>query len=262
VSTLQHPAIILVSPKGPLNVGGVARLMGNFGLTDLRLVDPRCDLTSVDCKQMAMHSYDVVRQAKIFPDVASAISDLSQVIALSGREVEDRRPHTDLYSIQDTVIPKLLHSDRVGIVFGREEIGLKLEELCLCHWQIIIPTDTVRPSINLTSAVAMTLSWWNQIRSNLHLHRHTDLEIERPEHKKVTLFFERLQALLDTTKFTNKENPMQLRDDLWSIYHRADLDDRELRILFGILASVENAVRKKSFHSDAVPQVLESHLNP
>ena len=36
-----HPAIILVRPQLGDNIGTVARAMLNFGLTDLRLVNPK-----------------------------------------------------------------------------------------------------------------------------------------------------------------------------------------------------------------------------
>lgn len=263
---LSKPVVILVSPKGPLNVGGVARLMGNFELSELRLVDPRCDLGSVECKQMAMQSYDIIKSAQVFPDLASAIADLHYVVALSGRPIDSRRPHTDLFSIQDVIAPRVSAHERVGLVFGREEIGLKLEELCLCHWQVMIPTSIERPSMNLTSAVALTLGWLYQVsgqgeQSLCHRQHESEIDIRRPEHGKISIFYERLHQLLEIVKFNNKENPDQLRDDFWALFHRADLDDRELRILFGILTSIEVALRKNSYHSDASPKSSERQPN-
>ena len=37
----QTPAIILHSPQMGENIGAAARVMGNFGLPDLRIIDPR-----------------------------------------------------------------------------------------------------------------------------------------------------------------------------------------------------------------------------
>lgn len=246
---MKDLAVILVSPKGALNVGGVARLLGNFDIKDFRIVDPRCKLDSVDCKQMAMHSYDLVKSAKIFPDLESAVADLTQVIAFSGRDVDDRRPAMDLYEVGAKILPRLAKNDRIGLVFGREEFGLKLEELCLCHWQVVIPSSAENPSINLTSAVGISLSWFYQMRSVKKERK--NFEIVRPQKGQELIFFQRLQRLMDDVKFSNKENPTQLRDDLWALYHRADLDDRELRILFGVLTAVEKVVCKNMFQPDA-----------
>jgi len=237
----SKPVVILVSPKGALNVGGVARLMGNFGLSELRLVEPRCDLAGSECKQMALHSYSIVQDAKIYKTFSESISDLTQVIALSGRTVEDRRPHGTLSEFVSSYGSVLSSQDRVGIVFGREEIGLKLEELCQCHWQVEIPTHPDRFSINLTSAVSIALYEFF-LRFRDPSNAVAALDCVRPDQGKKEIFFTRLQKLLDDVKFTNKENPMQLRDDLWALLHRADVDDREMRILFGMLTSVEQAL--------------------
>lgn len=235
-------SVILVSPKGALNVGGIARLMGNFGFSDLRLVDPRCDLASVECKQMALHSYDIIKTAKIFPDFKSAIADRNQLLALSGRLVDKPRPHTTVSEVAQNVFPTLSPQDKVGLVFGREEIGLLLEELCLCQWQIEIPTSPDSPSLNLTSAAAIAFSHFFQA-SLLPRRQAEKKERQRPVKEKEMVFFDRFQKLIDDLKFTNKENPEMLRDDLWSIYHRAQVDDRDLSIFFGILTAVENVVR-------------------
>ena len=44
---------MLVEPAGPLNIGSVARLCANFGVSELRLVAPRCDHLSEEAMLMA-----------------------------------------------------------------------------------------------------------------------------------------------------------------------------------------------------------------
>ena len=53
---IKMPSIILVSPFLDKNVGSVSRAMLNFGLTDLRLVAPRCDHLSPDAMALAAGS--------------------------------------------------------------------------------------------------------------------------------------------------------------------------------------------------------------
>jgi len=241
--------IILVSPKGPLNVGGIARAMGNFGLRQLRLVDPRCDLKGVECKQMALQSYELIEKAEIFSSLQEAIADLTMPICLSGRLPDQLRPSCHLYEIEEKIHPHISADEKVGIIFGREEMGLLLEELCLCRWQIEIPTNPEKPSINLTSAVAIGLSWMSQVFDSPVSRDFPDYQ--RPPQEKSQIFFDRIHELLHEVKFLNKENPMMLRDDFWALYHRADLSDRELRILFGMLSAVEGALRIKSSKSES-----------
>lgn len=234
-------AIILVSPKGALNVGGIARLMKNFGLSDLRIVEPRCRLDSLECKQMAMHGWPIVEAAKIFPSLTEAQSDRRISIALSGRSIEDRRPRADLYAFSENFRAFNVRWDDVALVFGREETGLHLEELDQCDLKVTIPTTEEYSSLNLTSAAAITLSYL------YHQWAHPSSQdviplFEPPSKKQEDVFFERLTQFLWDIKFANPQNPKHTLDDIRAIYHRAQLSDRELRILFGILTNTQKLI--------------------
>lgn len=241
---MKNWVVILVSPKGALNVGSIARLMGNFGLRELRLVDPRFDRMSQDCKQMAMHDHHLVKNAKDFSTLAEAISDLTLTIAFSGRVPHVNRPSAHLYEVQDKILPKISATDRVGLVFGREEIGLLLEELCLLHWQVEIPTDPDHFSLNLSMAAAISMSWLFQTTGSWQPRPSEKPEYARPTHQEQQIFYNRIHNLMEAARFHNKENPQLLRDDLWGMLNRADLDERELRILFGMLTAVETLVSR------------------
>ncbi|WP_373994223.1 TrmH family RNA methyltransferase, partial [Fischerella thermalis] len=58
--TLAGVKIILVEPAGPLNVGSVARVMKNFDLNQLVLVNPQCDPWGTQARQMAVHAQDIL----------------------------------------------------------------------------------------------------------------------------------------------------------------------------------------------------------
>jgi TrmH family RNA methyltransferase len=232
-------SIILVSPKGERNLGGVARVMGNFGFEDLRIVAPRCEVRGLECKKMAMTSFDIIEKAQIFDTFAEAQADRTYTIALSGRRAEDDRPRVDLFKFIEDV-PSLLHvDDRVALVFGREEWGLRLEELDRCNAVVEIPTRGERKSINLTSAAAITLSLFFNRCSAIE-NPASRREFIRPDKPNVDLFFERIYKILDRVKFINPQNPSHHLEDLRAMFNRSDLSERDLRILFGILSGVES----------------------
>ena len=52
--SFRNLKVILVEPKGPLNVGSVARLCSNFDVEELRIVSPKCDIYSFEAKKMAL----------------------------------------------------------------------------------------------------------------------------------------------------------------------------------------------------------------
>ena len=55
--------IILVEPAGPLNVGSIARVMKNFALEKLVLVNPQCDYLGEEAMRMSVHAKDVLEAA-------------------------------------------------------------------------------------------------------------------------------------------------------------------------------------------------------
>ena len=76
---------MLVEPAGPLNVGSVARLCANFGVDELRLVNPRCDPKDPEARRMAVHGQNVLQNARLFPSLIDALADCHRVVASCGR---------------------------------------------------------------------------------------------------------------------------------------------------------------------------------
>ncbi len=155
------PAIVLVSPKGPDNVGSVARAMKNFGLTDLRIVQPRCNLEQAHT--MAVHAVDVIENAGIFESLLDAVAGCDLIAATTARV---RRDHSLPITPREAA-PRFAHAISSAVVFGREEHGLFNEELDLCHVHIRIPTDANYVSMNLAQAVQVIVYELMLGRTNL-----------------------------------------------------------------------------------------------
>ena len=79
------PAIILVRPYLDKNVGTVARSMLNFGISDLRIVDPQCNHLSDEARALASGASGVLERAKVCSSVAEAVGDLVAVYATTAR---------------------------------------------------------------------------------------------------------------------------------------------------------------------------------
>src|SRR5579871_5170380 len=85
------PAVILVRPQLAVNIGMCARAMANFGLEDLRLVNPRAGWPRTDeyrdvAYAAAAGAAGVLDMARVFPSVESAVADLNVVHATTARE--------------------------------------------------------------------------------------------------------------------------------------------------------------------------------
>lgn len=144
--------IILVEPIYAGNVGAVARIMNNFGFSRLRVVGA---VPSKNDFYLAMHSEEILTEAEIFDDLASAVSDLDRVIAFS-RRVGKLKP-IDLDPPAMAAYAYECRHLKLGLVFGRETFGLTDEEADLCSLRCHIPANPDFPSINLAQAVAIAV---------------------------------------------------------------------------------------------------------
>ncbi|MDY0150687.1 MAG: TrmH family RNA methyltransferase [Candidatus Cloacimonas sp.] len=149
---LSRIAIILVEPIYSGNVGAVARIMNNFGVSALRIVGTVPEKNDF---YLAMHSEHILEQAEIYPDLASALVGLDRVIAFSRRygktKPVDMSPRQMARYVHS--LPKL----QIGLVFGRETWGLTDVEADLCAFRCHFPANPEFPSINLAQAVALAI---------------------------------------------------------------------------------------------------------
>jgi len=153
---MDHISIVLVEPQGPINVGSVCRCMMNFGLHDLRLVNPCDDYRSLNARRMALSAETILARSTIFPTLKEALSDCQAAFGTTRRFGKYRE---DCITPQDaaTRIQSQSPPHRTALVFGREDRGLHTSELDLCQWFVTIPTDNGYPSMNLSHAVAILL---------------------------------------------------------------------------------------------------------
>lgn len=145
---------ILVEPSTPENVGATARAIKTMGFQELRLVNP-CDHLSDPARWLAHASNEILEQAKVFATFEEAIHDLDFVIGTSAKQ---RMVKEDYLSTRD--LPELLREKgqsikNAGIVFGREDSGLRNEELKQCDLVSTVPLQTSYPSLNLAQAVML-----------------------------------------------------------------------------------------------------------
>ncbi|MDD2543596.1 MAG: TrmH family RNA methyltransferase [Candidatus Cloacimonadaceae bacterium] len=148
----SHISIILVEPIYAGNVGAVARIMNNFCFTDLRIVG---SVPEKNDFYLAMHSEHILEDARIFPDLASAIADLDRVIAFS-RRLGKNKP-IDLSPPEMAAYVHELPELKIGLVFGRETYGLTDDEADLCPLRCHFSANPAFPSINLAQAVALAI---------------------------------------------------------------------------------------------------------
>lgn len=144
-------SIVLVEPQSPGNVGSVARAMRNTDFSDLVLINP-CDYKNNESYSMACKADGVLAAARVFPTLDSYLDEPAIVVGTTRRVGRHRFPVMTL----DEAVPAILRlaaKNRVAILFGREDKGLRNEEIPPCDMLVEIPTSEGYPSINLSHAV-------------------------------------------------------------------------------------------------------------
>jgi len=147
-----RPAVVLVRPENTANIGSVARVMKNTGLSDLRLVDPS-DWRTIETWRTAWSSQEILENAKVFQTLDEALRGSTMALALSGRDDE-----VVVHDVREGVRQLGTAPEGAGtcLVFGPEQSGLTFEEMALCGRRATIPSHPAQPSYNLSHAVGIT----------------------------------------------------------------------------------------------------------
>ena len=155
-TALNNCAVILVRTQGPINLGMVARLCGNLGVADLRIVAPACVIDSPEARMFSTHSREQLLAAPVYATIEEATADCGLVVGTSG----DFRLSTLGPHVRAERLPEILAARpaaRWALVFGNEADGLDERELRACQAWIHLDTFGHNPSYNLANAVGITL---------------------------------------------------------------------------------------------------------
>jgi len=154
-SDLDHLRVVLVDARNPLNIGAAARAMSNFGVRQLRVVNPY----EVAFRQArsAVGAAKLLADAEEYKTVAEAVADCSLVVGTTAVGHRDLQHPLRRLDAGARLIRKRLAKGSVALLFGSERFGLSNQDLSHCHWLMTIPTRSEHSSMNLGQAVALCL---------------------------------------------------------------------------------------------------------
>lgn len=230
--------VVLVEPQHSGNIGMICRAMANFGVSDLRLVNP-CRHLDPEAVKFAVFAKPMLGQARIFSELGSAISDLEITVAATRRKGK-LRGDLLLSSQIPNLLDKLPETGRFGLVFGREDAGLTTEEVAACTYGAEILTDPLTGSLNLAQAVLVFL---------YELHRSVEdapsfaTEEDLPTMDETQALFAQMEGILNRIAFLNPSRPEQAMNTLKGIFRRAEPNRRELSLLRGMWSQIEWSIR-------------------
>ena len=155
----EAPIIVLVRPQLGENIGKAARAMLNFGLTEMRLVEPRDGWPNPTAGPAASGADQVLAGARVYPTLAQAVADCAHVYATTVR----RRGVTKPVLTPEAAAREIsAHAARSAIVFGPERSGLETGDVALARAIVTVPINPSFGSLNLAQAVILCAYEWSK----------------------------------------------------------------------------------------------------
>ena len=235
------PAIILVEPQLGENIGMVARAMANFGLGELRLVNPRDGWPNEKAVAAASRADHVVSAAKLFDTLDGAVADLNYVLATTARERDGFKPVLGPVDATAELRRRFDGGHKTGIMFGRERFGLYNEEIARADAIVTFPVSPDYASLNIAQAVLLMAYEW--MKSGLEHASQTAFEgpeFPPAERHHLQGLIDHLDAALSARGyFRPPSKKPKMLDSLQAVLTRPGFTEPEIRVLRGIVASLD-----------------------
>ena len=262
MSVLGRVRVVLVRPREPGNVGAAARVVANFGMGELVLVqpslrrryrpggwkpgDPEPPLPTEPithhgmARAFAAGGGEVLARARIVEDLPAAIDDCVAAAAFTARMRVRKEPGPRTPRETATALLESAAAGPVALVFGPEDRGLSNRDLDRCNHLVHIPADPVYPVLNLAASVAVAAyelaAAQVQARSDAPVELAALADVER-------LYSVINEALMRVQFLRGRE--MNGMVTLRGIFGRAGLQRRELNFLMGAFGRLNQYLPEK-----------------
>ncbi|MET0252170.1 MAG: RNA methyltransferase [Novosphingobium sp.] len=234
IATPGPPAIVLVRPQLGENIGKAARAMLNFGLTDLRLVEPRDGWPNPSAGPAAAGADDVLAGARVFATLAEAAGDCAHVYATTVRKRGVTKP---VLTPEQAAAAIHAGPGRSAIVFGPERSGLETDDVALARTIVTIPINPAFASINLAQAVILCAYEWSK---QVALAQPTVEELLPPAPQEdLEGLIGQIEAMLEPRDYFHPySRAVATRRTLRNVLTKPGWDHLEVRTLRGVLSTL------------------------
>ena len=231
---MNNLRIVLVSPRNPLNIGAAARAMSNFGVSEMRLVNPY-EVAFREAKS-AVKAQRVLDDAREFSTLAEAVADCALVVGTTSkgpRALEHPLRRLELGARQ---IKKMLARAPVALLFGSEKYGLSNDDLSHCHWLMRIPSREEHGSMNLGQAVAVCL--YEIVRSAAAVRAKPDVK-RAARAEDLERMTEKLEDVLARSGYVHARVEGSTRMKIRRLIRRMDLNAHDAEVWLGMLRQLQ-----------------------
>lgn len=236
---LAGPVVVLVEPQLGENIGMCARAMGNFGLTRLRIVNPRDGWPNMAAQRAAAGADHILDKVELFDTVEAAVADCSLLFATTARAHDQAKPVVGPEEAARQIVGEAAGSGTAAIMFGRERYGLQNDEVALANRIVTFPVNPGFASLNLAQAVLlMGYEWFKLVTANT-LPFDMPERSERASNHQMQAFFDNLVNELDKVEFLR---PPEKRDtmlvNMRNIFTRMEPTKQDMHTLHGVVMAI------------------------
>jgi len=232
---LDNVSIILVEPQNPGNIGSIARVCKNLGISSVILVNP-CDYLVGEAFRLGKNAKDVLYSMRVVESLDDCLKDHHILVGTTQRRRDKQTPFFSPPKLIEKVSEHTV-GNRVGFVFGRESSGLTNDELDMCNFQSSIPAHHDNPVFNLSQAVLIyAYEAFNASDIEKDVYRR---ELATKEDEKA--LFETLDSVLEALPIDQNKGVSNFSQLLRRVLTRSALEKRDVRLFhsfFGFIKKV------------------------
>ncbi|MBO6769528.1 MAG: RNA methyltransferase [Erythrobacter sp.] len=231
----RKPIVVLVRPQLGENIGKAARAMLNFGLTEMRLVEPRDGWPNPSAGPAASGADTVLERARVYASTAEAVADCAHVYATTVRKRGVTKP---VVTPEEASREMAGAQGRSAILFGPERSGLETEDVALARAILTVPINPEFGSLNLAQAVILCAYEWSKHEA---LVQPTQEELLPPAPQEdLDGLIAHLEAMLEPKGYFRPESRAEAtRRTLRGVLTKPGWNHLEVRTLRGVLSSLQ-----------------------
>lgn len=216
--------------SGDINLGSIMRLMENFKLRNLYLVNPKCRF-SQSVSDFACHGKQriesIIKKDSLREIVASNYHYVLGTTANTGKN-RNAVSSANLASISQV----FSEDQNILLVMGRESSGMNNDELSMCDFTVNIPVNTDYPVLNLSHAVSIILYEIEKLRGLKTPHMKNSKKAVGVE---IDALLKNMKEFLDGINYFEKSARHKHLSVLEEMVRRKELSSDEIRFLQGFL---------------------------
>ena len=235
---------ILVGTTHPGNIGAAARAMKNMCSKQLGLGAPK-QFPDEKAFYRAKAATDILENAQVHKTLIEAVSGFQLVIGTSARNRKIPWPIMSPREAAKEILSNYKGTNKIAVVFGREDRGLTNEVLGLCNLHVHIPSSDEYSSLNLSQANQI-IAYEIRLKALSTEGKSKKQEWDSPlaENAEFERLIEHFNELMQEVEFYDIDIPRQLLTRVRRFFRRSKIDHIEANIFRGVFAAIQKKLKR------------------